>query len=65
MDSSMWLRDWEVVHIDESTRNEARITNLEKEYMALGARIEEDAADTAEEFKVIRQEIQTGISEEK
>jgi archaellum component FlaC len=37
--------------------NEARLTNLEKEAMALGARIEEAAADSAEELKAIRQDI--------
>lgn len=37
--------------------NEARITNLEKEAMTLGARIEEAAADSAEELKAIRQDI--------
>jgi DNA repair exonuclease SbcCD ATPase subunit len=36
---------------------EARIANLEKEAMALGARIEEAASDTAEELKAVRQDI--------
>ena len=42
------------------TSNESRITNLEKEAMALGSRIEELSSDTAEELKAIRQEIKQG-----
>lgn len=40
--------------------NEARIANLEKLTLNLGARIEEAASDTAEELKAIRQEIKQG-----
>ena len=36
---------------------EHRISNLEKEFMQLGSRIEEAASDSAEEFKAVRQEI--------
>src|SRR5689334_16429679 len=39
------------------TSNESRISNLEKEAMSLGARIEEAAADNAEELRAIRQDI--------
>jgi len=36
---------------------EHRISNLEKEFMQLGSRIEETASDSAEEFKAVRQDI--------
>jgi len=41
---------------------EHRISNLEKEFLHLGTRIEEAASDNAEEFKAIRQEIK-GLDE--
>jgi hypothetical protein len=41
---------------------EHRISNLEKEFMQLGSRIEEAASDSAEEFKAVRQDIK-GLEE--
>jgi replicative DNA helicase len=43
--------------------SEARITNLEKEAMSLGARIEEAASDTAEELRAVRQDISANVLE--
>lgn len=43
--------------------NEARISNLEKESMTLGARIEELASDTDNNFRALRQEMKDGFLE--
>lgn len=43
--------------------NESRISNLEKESMSLGARIEELATDTDNNFRALRQEMKDGFLE--
>jgi ABC-type enterochelin transport system substrate-binding protein len=43
--------------------NESRISNLEKEAMSLGARIEELATDTDNNFRALRQEMKDGFLE--
>lgn len=43
--------------------NESRISNLEKESMTLGARIEELATDTDNNFRALRQEMKDGFLE--
>jgi len=42
---------------------ESRISNLEKESMTLGARIEELATDTDNNFRALRQEMKDGFLE--